>query len=314
MSSDGYVLTNNHVVTLDGDSSTGTISVTTSNGRIYAAKTVGTDPTNDLAVVKLQQASGLTPATFANSADANVGDPVVAIGAPLDLPNTVTSGIVSAVNRSLAIQSSAVPSGSSGSSGSDGSGSGESPFNFWDFGGQTQQQSQAPDIYLSVLQTDAAINPGNSGGALLDAQGDVIGVNVAIAGTGSSSGGQSGSIGVGFAIPSVIAKRIADDLVAGRTPTYGSLGVKSIPDKSTPTGTVAGVQVASVTAGGAAAQAGLKAGDIITAIGNAPVTQYSDLAAQVRAYAGGTTASVTYSRSGTLHQVKVKLGSVKATA
>ena len=322
LSSDGYVLTNNHVVTLDGDTSGGTITVTATNGRLYKAKIVGTDPLNDLAVIKLQGASGLTKATFADSSELNVGDSVVAIGAPLDLPNTVTTGIVSALNRSISVESSAVPDSSGDSGGDSGGQGGESPFNFWDFGDgsgsqgqQGQQQQQATSsIYLSVLQTDAAINPGNSGGALLDSQGRVIGVNVAIAGTGSSTtGSQSGSIGVGFAIPSTVAKRIADDLIAGKTVTHGQLGVESpSAGSTTTTGSVAGVQVSTATAGGPAAKAGIAKGDVITAIDGVPVTDYTSLAGQVRAHAGGTTVPVTYVRGGASHTVRVTLGTVKA--
>jgi putative serine protease PepD len=314
LSSDGYVLTNNHVVTLDGDTTGGTISVTATNGHIYAAKVVGTDPLNDLAVIKLTGASGLKPATFASSTDLNVGDSVVAIGAPLDLPNTVTTGIVSALNRSISVASSAVPDSSGSSGGSDGSGGTDSPFNFWDFGdgsgsSSTPTQTQTSSIYLSVLQTDAAINPGNSGGALLDSQGDVIGVNVAIAGTSSSSDSstQSGSIGVGFAIPSTVAKRIADEIIAGKTPSHGQLGVTSAADETATTGTVAGVKVASATKGGAAADAGIEQGDIITAVGKVAVTSYTDLAGQVRAYPAGTKVDITYYRSGTAHTVSVTL-------
>jgi putative serine protease PepD len=316
LSSDGTVLTNNHVVTLDGATAGGTISATTSDGHIFKAKVVGTDPLNDLAVIKLTNASGLTPATFASSSDLNVGDSVVAIGAPLDLPNTVTTGIVSALNRSIAVQSSAVPnsSGSSGDSGGSPS-SPSSPFNFWDFGngsgsgsGSTQTPTQTSSIYLSVLQTDAAINPGNSGGALLDSQGDVIGVNVAIAGTGSSStGDQSGSIGVGFAIPSTVAKRIADEIIAGKTPSHGQLGVSTASNQTASAGTVAGVQVTAATKGGAGAAAGIRKGDIITAIGKVPVTDYTSLAGQVRSYAAGSKVDVTYYRDGTAHTAAVTL-------
>jgi putative serine protease PepD len=323
LSSDGYVLTNNHVVTLDGDTSGGTISVTATDGHIYPAKVVGTDPLNDLAVIKLTGASGLKPATFASSTDLNVGDSVVAIGAPLDLPNTVTTGIVSALNRSISVASSAVPDSSgssSGSDGSDGSGGSDSPFNFWDFGdgsgsSSTPTQTQTSSIYLSVLQTDAAINPGNSGGALLDSQGDVIGVNVAIAGTSSSSDSstQSGSIGVGFAIPSTVAKRIADEIIAGKTPSHGQLGVTSVADESATTGTVAGVKVASATKGGAAADAGIKQGDIITAVGKVAVTSYTDLAGQVRAYPAGTKVDITYYRGGTAHTASVTLAKASAS-
>lgn len=312
LSSDGYVLTNNHVVTLDGDTSGGTISVTASDGHIYAAKIVGTDPLNDLAVIKLSGASGLTPAEFANSSALNVGDSVVAIGAPLDLPNTVTTGIVSALDRSIAVASSAAPDSSSGdgSGGGDGGGSSDSPFNFWNFGdqGQQQQPTQTSNIYLSVLQTDAAINPGNSGGALLNAKGEVIGVNVAIAGTSSSSSEQSGSIGVGFAIPSNVAKRIADEIVAGRTPTHGQLGVTSVANETATAGTVAGVKVSEASSGGPAADAGIRKGDVITAVGKVPVTSYTDLAGQVRSYSAGAKVDVTYYRGSESRTVAVTLG------
>jgi putative serine protease PepD len=230
---------------------------------------------------------------------------------------------VSALNRSIAVQSSAVPkssgSGSDQNGGGEGGGSGggsDSPFNFWNFGdqGQTQQQAQTSNIYLSVLQTDAAINPGNSGGALLDAQGRVIGVNVAIAGTSSSSssGEQSGSIGVGFSIPSAIAKRIGDEIIAGKTPTHGQLGVTSVANESASTGTVAGVKVSQATAGSPAAAAGIQQGDIITKVGDVAVTSYTDLAGQVRAYAAGSKVVVTYYRGGTSHEATVTLGKAKA--
>ena len=322
LSSDGYVLTNNHVVTLDGASSSGTISVTSSNGRIYKATIVGTDPVNDLAVIKLTGASGMTPATFTDSSALNVGDTAIAIGAPLDLPGTVTTGIVSALNRSISIQSSAVPSGgdASGGSGSGGDG-GSSPFNFWNFGNgdgsQGQSQSQATtgtnSISLAVIQTDAAINPGNSGGALLDSQGRVIGVNVAIASTGStgSTSAQSGSIGVGFAIPSNVAKRIADQLIQDKKATHGLLGASVGDSSSSASSTVAGALVRSVTGGGAAAAAGIQAKDIITRFNGVTIQSATDLTAQVRALAGGSTAQVQYVRGGTTHTTTVKLGTYR---
>jgi putative serine protease PepD len=168
LSADGYVLTNNHVVTLEG-SGTGTVQVRTADGTLYTASVVGTDGSADLAVIKLQGASKLTPASFADSDKVQVGDLAVAIGAPLGLSNTVTDGIVSATGRAVAT-------------------------------GSTQNDSTV----LDAIQTDAAINPGNSGGALVNASGEVIGINTAIASvaSGSSSqGAQSGNIGVGFAIP-----------------------------------------------------------------------------------------------------------------
>jgi len=311
LSSDGYVLTNNHVVTLDGDSSSGTVSVTTNDGHIYKATIVGTDPLNDLAVIKLTGASGLTPATFGDSSALNVGDTAIAIGAPLDLPGTVTTGIVSALNRSISIQSSAVPNnGNDSSGGSDGTG----PFNFWNFGNGGDSgggaQTSTSTISLAVIQTDAAINPGNSGGALLDAQGRVIGVNVAIASTGSSSsaGSQSGSIGVGFAIPSNIAKRIADQLIHDKKATHGLLGATVGDASSVSSSTVAGALVRSVTNNGAAAAAGLKQGDIITGFNGVAIQSATDLTAQVRALPGGANTQLVYLRDGTSHTASVKLG------
>jgi len=320
LTSDGYVLTNNHVVTLDGASSSGAISVTTADGHIYKATIVGTDPTNDLAVIKLTGASGMTPATFGDSSKLNVGDTTIAIGAPLDLPGTVTTGIVSALNRSISIQSSAVPSGgdASGGDGGDGSGGDGSPFNFWNFGngsggsdgsgsGSTTGTSS---ISLAVIQTDAAINPGNSGGALLNAQGQVIGINVAIASTGqtSSTDAQSGSIGVGFSIPSNIAQRIAGELMKDKKATHGLLGATVEDSTSDASSTVAGALVHSVTSGGAAASAGIKAGDIVTRFNGVEIQSATDLTAQVRSLPGGARAQVVYVRGGSTHTTTVKLG------
>ncbi|MDQ1530426.1 MAG: putative serine protease PepD [Microbacteriaceae bacterium] len=316
LSSDGYVLTNNHVVTLDGASSHGSISVTTSSGRIYKATIVGTDPVNDLAVIKLTGASGLTPAQFTDSSKLNVGDTAIAIGAPLDLPGTVTTGIVSALNRSISIQSSAVPNnGGDNSNGNDGG----SPFNFWNFGngdgngngpGSNGSTTSTSTISLAVIQTDAAINPGNSGGALLDGAGRVIGINVAIASTGSggSTSSQSGSIGVGFAIPSNIAKRIADELIRDKKATHGLLGASVGDSSASSSSTVAGALVQSVTSGGAAASAGIKQGDIITRFNGVAIQSATDLTAEVRALAGGSSASVTYVRGGSPTTTSVKLG------
>ncbi|HAM26288.1 MAG TPA: serine protease, partial [Microbacteriaceae bacterium] len=203
LSKDGYVLTNTHVVTLDGEIADPTVQVTTSDGHLYDATVVGTDPIADLAVIKLKNATNLTPAEFADSSKLNVGETAIAIGAPLGLSNTVTDGIVSALNRSISIASSAAPKSGSG----DSSTPNNSPFDFWNFdngqgNGTTQSQSTtAATISLPVIQTDAAINPGNSGGALLNSDAKVIGINVAIA-SASGTSSTSGNIGVGFAIPS----------------------------------------------------------------------------------------------------------------
>ncbi|NEM90564.1 S1C family serine protease [Galbitalea soli] len=323
LSSDGYVLTNTHVVTLDGEVATAKIQVETNDGRLYSATLVGTDPTDDLAVIKLQNVSGLQPAEFADSSKLNVGDSAIAIGAPLGLAGTVTNGIVSALNRSITVASSAAPTTPDDSTNGGGSGSNgqNGPFDFWNFDmpgqGNTQTQGSATStISLSVIQTDAAINPGNSGGALLDSDGKVIGVNVAIASASDSSttGSQSGSIGVGFAIPSNAAKRIADEIIKNGKATHGLLGA-SVADanNSTTSGsaTTVGALIESVVSGGAASNAGLRKGDVITNFNGIPITSATDLTAQVRVLPGGAKATVTYVRSGTASKVDVTLGTLK---
>ncbi len=305
LSADGYVVTNTHVVTLDGATGDAAITATTSDGKVYQATVVGTDPTYDLAVIKLEDASGLTPIEFADSAKLNVGDTTVAVGAPLGLSNTVTTGIVSALNRSIQIASSAAPE-----EGTDGQqNDGESPFQF-DFGQGQRPGSATSSISIAVIQTDAAINPGNSGGALVDAEGKLIGINVAIASTGGSSSDGAGSIGVGFSIPSNIAKRISDEIIADGQATHGLLGAM-VGDAATREGaTTAGAYISEVTPGGAAAEAGLKAGDVVTSFAGLPVTDATDLTAQVRALAGGATATVVYQRDGSTGTVEVTLGTL----
>lgn len=315
LSSDGYVLTNTHVVTLDGDSASGTIEVTTYDGKLYTAKVVGIDPIVDLAVIKLQDASGLQPIEFGDSNKINVGDKVVAIGAPLDLPNTVTDGIVSAVNRSIQIASSAVPN--NGGSTDNSNPNGSSPYNFWNFGngngngnGSGSNSGQTADISLPVIQTDAAINPGNSGGALLDSDGKLIGINVAIASTGSStSSTQSGSIGVGFAIPVDLAQRISQEIIKTGKGTHGLLGA-SVTTATSDNSTVVGALIADVTSGGAADKAGLKKGDVVTSFNGRPITDSTDLTAQVRSLAPGSSAKLVYVRGNGSTTVTVTLGTL----
>jgi len=308
LSQDGYVLTNTHVATLDGQSGSAKISVTTSDGKVYSAKVVGTDPTYDLAVIKLDNASGLTPIEWADSSKLNVGDNAIAIGAPLDLPNTVTTGIVSALNRSIQVASSAAPS--DGTDQQQQEPGQESPFRF-DFGQGQQQQSANQTIKIAVIQTDAAINPGNSGGALVNNEGKLIGINVAIASAGgSSSGGQSGNIGVGFSIPSDIAKRISQEIIDNGSATHGLLGA-SVQDAASIQGaTTTGAYIADVSSGGAAQAAGLQKGDVITKVDGIPVTNSIDLTAQVRALAAGSKAEITYNRSGQEKTAEVTLGSM----
>jgi putative serine protease PepD len=313
LSSDGYVLTNTHVVTLDGASADGTIEVTTYDGKLYKAKVIGIDPIVDLAVIKLEGASGLQPISFADSSDLNVGDQAVAIGAPLGLANTVTDGIVSALNRSIQIASSAVPDDTSeqDSNGEQDDNGDTGPFDFWNFGQDPGATTQSASISIPVVQTDAAINPGNSGGALVNSQGELIGVNVAIASAGgTSAGSQSGSIGVGFAIPSNLAKRVADEIIADGSATHGLLGA-TVKDATSDTSATVGAEINEVTGGGAAEAAGLKPGDVITSFNDTPITGSTDLTAQVRSLAAGTTTSLTYVRGGDAHTVDVKLGSLK---
>lgn len=309
LSADGYVLTNNHVATLDGASANPTITVEDSVGHIYKATIVGTDPTVDLAVLKLKDASGLTPIEWADSSKLNVGDTTVAMGAPLGLSNTVTSGIVSALHRSIQVASSAVTSG-----GATDNQQQQSPWNLFnfDFGNGSNTQQAQNYISIPVVQTDAAINPGNSGGALLDIQGRLIGINVAIAGTGNSSSGQSGSIGVGFALPSNLAKRVSDEIIRTGKATHGRLGA-SVADESAQKGsTQVGALLATVSAGSAADKAGLKKGDIVIEFNGVPITGASDLTAAVRTEPAGGKASLVYVRDGKQKTVEVTLDALTA--
>ena len=312
LTDDGYILTNTHVVTLDGASADGEVKVTFSDGRIMDATVVGTDPVSDLAVIKVK-ATGLTPAKFADSSALNVGDTAIAIGAPLGLSGTVTDGIVSSLNRSITIASSAVPEEQSTEQGD----SGKNPFDLWGFDlpGQSTTNKSSSTISIAVIQTDAAINPGNSGGALLNSEAEVIGINVAIASAGSTSGSsaQSGSIGVGFAIPANLAKRVADEIIAGGSASHGLLGASIVNDTTTSATDkdVVGAEISDVSPGGAAEGAGLKAGDIITSFNGLPITDYTDLIAQVRALAAGATAPIGYVRDGSSQTASVTLGKLE---
>ncbi|MET1020486.1 MAG: PDZ domain-containing protein, partial [Microterricola sp.] len=190
-------------------------------------------------------------------------------------------------------------------------GSGQAPFDFWNnLPGQEQQAPPANSgsISLAVVQTDAAINPGNSGGALLNSQGELIGINVAIATAGDSSA--SGSIGVGFAIPSNLAERVSNELIENGTATHGLLGATVSPAASVEGSTSVGAYIADVTAGGPAAAAGLQKGDVITGFNGVPITDANDLTAQVRTVEGGGDASLTYVRDGKSYDVDVTLGTL----
>ncbi|MDJ0349020.1 trypsin-like peptidase domain-containing protein [Cryobacterium sp. PH29-G1] len=314
LSEDGYVLTNTHVVTLDGAASDVKIEVKSNDGKLYTATLVGTDPISDLAVIKLTDASGLTPMVWGDSSELNVGDSAIAIGAPLGLSGTVTDGIVSALNRSITVASSAAPTSPDTTTPDEGQG--QNPF-FFDFPNQDGTQSQGSQsatssIALPVIQTDAAINPGNSGGALLNASGELIGINVAIASAGSTtSSSVAGSIGVGFSIPSNFAKRISDEIIANGTATHGLLGA-SVKDASSSTSSTVGALISDVTTGGAAEKAGLAADDVITNFNGVPITDAIDLTAQVRVLPAGGTADVTYVRDGKSITVSVTVGELSS--
>ena len=262
---DGYIVTNNHVVAEAADG--GDITVRLADGRTYPAKIVGRDAAYDLAVVKID-ADGLRTVTLGNSDQVRVGDTAIAIGSPLGLDGTVTLGIVSALNRPVTAGSGAANDTS----------------------------------FINAIQTDAPINPGNSGGALLNAAGQVIGVNSAIATMGS--GQESGSIGLGFAIPINEAKRIADELIATGKSTKPIIGVQL---DSTYNGQ--GAQVASVTSGGPAEEAGLKAGDVITQVNGTNVADSTALIVSIRALNPGDKVELTVQRGDQTEQVTVTLGS-----
>ncbi|MDJ0378533.1 trypsin-like peptidase domain-containing protein [Cryobacterium sp. PH31-L1] len=314
LTDDGYVLTNTHVVTLDGAASDVKIEVKSNDGKLYAATLVGTDPISDLAVIKLTDASGLSPIAWGDSSELNVGDSAIAIGAPLGLSGTVTDGIVSALNRSITVASSAAPTSPDTTTPNEGQN--QNPF-FFDFPNQDGTQSQGSQaatasIALPVIQTDAAINPGNSGGALLNGSGELIGINVAIASAGSTtSSSAAGSIGVGFSIPSNFAKRISDEIIANGTATHGLLGA-SVKDASSSTSSTVGALISEVTSGGAAAKAGLTADDVITNFNGVPITDSIDLTAQVRVLPAGGSADLTYVRDGKSITVSVTVGELSS--
>ncbi|MBB5641837.1 S1C family serine protease [Cryobacterium roopkundense] len=317
LSEDGYVLTNTHVVTLDGAVGDAAIQVKANDGTLYAATVVGTDPVSDLAVIKLTDASGLTPIQWADSSKLNVGDTAIAIGSPLGLAGTVTNGIVSALNRSITVASSAAPSTPDQTMPDQGEGA--NPFDFWNFDipNQDGTQQAAPQatgsISLPVIQTDAAINPGNSGGALLNSKGELIGINVAIANAGGSGAASAaGSIGVGFSIPSNFAERISQEIIADGKASHGLLGASVQSAASDSASTTVGALIMEISSGGAAEKAGLRAGDIVTNFNGVPITDPNDLTAQVRVLPAGGTADLTYVRDGQSTTVSVTVGELSS--
>ncbi|GLB83586.1 serine protease [Mycobacterium kiyosense] len=275
LSADGLVLTNNHVVAAAAKPPAGSpppkTTVTFSDGHTSSFTVVGADPTSDIAVVRVQGASGLTPIQMGSSAGLRVGQPVLAIGSPLGLAGTVTTGIVSALNRPVS----------------------------------TTGEAGNQNTVLDAIQTDAAINPGNSGGALVNMNSQLVGINSAIATLGADSGdAQSGSIGLGFAIPVDQAKRIADELISTGKASHASLGVQVTTDKGVP-----GAKVMEVVANGAAANAGVPKGVIVTKVDDRTINSADALVAAVRSKAPGDKVSLTFEDpAGGSRTVQVTLG------
>ncbi|MFJ7177321.1 S1C family serine protease [Streptomyces massasporeus] len=277
----GHILTNNHVVQPGG--SGGEITVTFNGGQTAQAEVVGRDSGYDLAVVKVKGVSGLTPLPLGNSDNVQVGDPVVAIGAPFDLAGTVTSGIISAKQRPITA------------------------------GGEKGDGSDVS--YVDALQTDAPINPGNSGGPLLDARARVIGINSAIRSADSGStqdSGRSGSIGLGFAIPINQGKRVAEELINTGKATHPVIGITLDMDYSGDGARVAtegSEGGAPVTAGGPGAKAGITSGDVITEVDGRRVHSGEELIVKTRAHRPGDRLVLTVERGGKERKVSLVLGS-----
>ena len=276
----GHIVTNNHVVSGAGQGAK--LSVTIGD-KTYSAKVVGTDPSTDLAVLKLENPpSNLTVASWGDSSKLKVGQPVMAVGNPLGLSDTVTTGIVSALNRPVTTQ--AVTDNN-------------------DLDNNINSQQDSDVVVTSAIQTNAAINPGNSGGALVDSSGALVGI-ASLTSNGSSSG-QSGNIGIGFAIPSAQVKSVVEQLIANGTVKHPQLGIRASNGTS---GTQLGAQVEDITQGSAAAQAGLQKGDLITAIDGTPVVGSESLVAQVRSHEVGKEVTLSVLRGSETLELKVTLG------
>ena len=279
----GDIVTNYHVISPAFNG--GQIQVTLADGRLYGAGIVGHDKTTDLAVIRLENPpSNLTVARFASSQSLQVGAPVMAIGAPLGLSNTVTTGIVSALNRPVEVSMDE------------------------DSTSQDQTQASSDLVVTNAIQIDASINPGNSGGPLFDATGAVIGINSSIKSLATSADGQAGSIGLGFAIPSDLVVSIADQLITSGSASHGMLGV-TVKAATVTVGsdTYVGAQVQEVSSGSGAAAAGLRSGDVILKVEGQEVTSPKQLIGYVRRYRAGDTINLTIARDGATRDVSVTI-------
>lgn len=292
----GDIVTNNHVVSLVGKG--GQVQVTLNNNDTYQAQVIGTDSSTDLAVVRLENPpKNLKPITMGSDHNLVVGQPVMAVGNPLGLSGTVTTGIVSALNRPVTTQEQP----------QDGSGNGGvNPFGF---GSQSQQPTQS--VTTNAIQTSAAINPGNSGGALVSGSGKLIGINSSIATLGQSSGSsQSGNIGIGFAIPVTVVKQITGELISSGKASHAQIGISVQTTQVKVDGAVKrAAKVVQVNSGSAASKAGLRKGDVIIAMGGNDVVSSSSLVGYVREKAPGDKITLTILRGGHTKNVTVTLGS-----
>jgi S1-C subfamily serine protease len=270
----GYIVTDNHVVTLDGLVRGAALRVYFSNGKSARGLLVGRDPFSDIAVVKAVGVTNLPALTLGNSAAVQVGDPVIAIGSPLGLADTVTSGIVSAVQRPVQPGSSA---------------------------------TGTPQVFFDAIQTDAPINPGNSGGPLVNARGQVIGIDAAIDTLGADpiTGTQGGSIGLGFAIPMDQARRVVVQLIRSGQATHSVIGAGINANFSGNGAQLEG----HVTPGGPAAQAGLRVGDVVIKLGSQPIPNAYSLLDAVRSLAPGSRVVATFIRHGQTQRADLTLGS-----
>jgi putative serine protease PepD len=261
--SGGYILTNNHVISVAAASG-GSVEVLFADGQTVPATITGRDPQTDLAVLKVQTSRQLKVISLGSSSSVKVGQPVVAIGAPLGLAGTVTSGIVSALDRTV----------------------------------QVPGENDRSALLVSAVQTDASINPGNSGGALVNCEGQLVGVPTAGA-TVPNSGG--GSIGLGFAIPVDLAKSVADEIIATGRVTHAFFGLQTVPippGAAAQSGLPEGLYVQAVTPGGLAATAGLRPDDVITKIDGEPATSNLQLQELTLTKKPGDTVSIGYTREG----------------
>jgi putative serine protease PepD len=284
LSKDGNILTNNHVVALA--SGGGSMTVSFNDGSTVKASVIGTDPVTDLAVIKAEGVKDLTPATIGSSSALKVGQAVVAVGSPYGLNATVTTGIVSALNRPVSVSTEEQQT---------------NPFGF----GQQQQQPNDSTTYPAI-QTDAAINPGNSGGPLVNLAGQVVGVNSSIR-TADGTSTSGGSIGLGFAIPIDELRPIIEQILNNEDPTHARLAI-TVSDVAQGKLTQ-GAQVREVQSGGAADKAGLKAGDVITKVDDDVIDGSESLIATIRGHRPGEEVTVTYVRDGKTETVRATLGS-----